>query len=217
MLVLRNALEVELRGGLGGLTAASALANANNAINRTSFVVYFRLASALISRLSTITIKSWPFMTMPPPSPPPDVDESSPLLASPAAPDRQSAEDTPRWKDKLPAYYKPLAYSLAFTLAANFGSAIVNAPEIRLLETAVCRDYYRVHDPSVIGPPPLSYVDEQLCKVEEIQSELAYLIATKWMLGTLPGANHRLTRLQAAASARRSRYSQVFCSHTPTE
>lgn len=52
---------------------------------------------------------------------------------------------------------------------------------------AVCRDYYREHDPSVIGPPPLSYVDEKLCKLNRIQADLAYLGAVKGMLATIPG------------------------------
>jgi hypothetical protein len=34
---------------------------------------------------------------------------------------------------------------------------------VRLLEMAVCKDYYREYSPGVIGPPPLSYIDEKLC------------------------------------------------------
>lgn len=60
-------------------------------------------------------------------------------------------------------------------------------PEVRLLEIAVCREFYRKHDPSVIGPPPFSFVDESLCKNEEIQSKLAQLRSVKSTLSILPG------------------------------
>ncbi|KAF5489527.1 MFS efflux pump atnC [Colletotrichum siamense] len=52
---------------------------------------------------------------------------------------------------------------------------------------AVCRDYYMEHDPTVIGEPPLSYVDESLCKLREIQTRMAYLRATKGLIMTIPG------------------------------
>ncbi len=74
-----------------------------------------------------------------------------------------------------------------FSIVADFGGSLVDTPEVRLLEMAVCRDYYRKNNPGVIGPPPLSYVPEKDCKIKEIQRDLAYLRATKSMLMTLPG------------------------------
>jgi hypothetical protein len=67
------------------------------------------------------------------------------------------------------------------------GGSLIDTPEVRLLEMAVCRDYYRVHDPSVIGPPPLAYVPEERCKLKPIQRDLAYIRASKSLLMTLPG------------------------------
>ena len=76
---------------------------------------------------------------------------------------------------------------ILFSIVADFGGSLVDTPEVRLLEMAVCRDYYRTHNPSVVGPPPRSYVPEKDCKIKEIQRDLAYLRATKSMLMTLPG------------------------------
>jgi hypothetical protein len=70
---------------------------------------------------------------------------------------------------------------------ADLGGSIADITEVRLIEMAVCRDYYRLHQPSVIGPPPLSYVDEEQCKLDEIQSNLVYLRTAKGMLTMLPG------------------------------
>ncbi|KAB2571672.1 Solute carrier family 46 member 3, partial [Lasiodiplodia theobromae] len=75
----------------------------------------------------------------------------------------------------------------ALSLVADLGDGLTAAPEVRLLEMAVCRDYYRTRDPSVIGPPPLNYVREELCKRDEIQVELAYLRALKSLFAAIPG------------------------------
>ncbi|KID93986.1 MFS transporter, partial [Metarhizium majus ARSEF 297] len=65
--------------------------------------------------------------------------------------------------------------------------AAAAAPEVRLLEMTVCRAYYAPRDPGVIGPPPLGYVDESLCKEADIQVSLAYLRAWKRCLDSIPG------------------------------
>ncbi len=59
--------------------------------------------------------------------------------------------------------------------------------EVRLFEVAICREYYKLHDPSKIGSPPLSYVHERDCKLDSIQTELAYLRAWKDISVMIPG------------------------------
>ncbi|KAL1638481.1 hypothetical protein SLS56_000290 [Neofusicoccum ribis] len=85
--------------------------------------------------------------------------------------------------------YWPYAAVLcgALSLVADLGDGLTAAPEVRLLEMALCRDYYRARDPSVIGPPPLSYVRESACKRDEIQVELAYLRALMSLFKAIPG------------------------------
>jgi len=84
-------------------------------------------------------------------------------------------------------YPNALIFVLVLIILADVSGSLLDTPEVRLLEMAVCRDYYRVHDPSVIGPPPLSYVDEKLCKTYEIETTLIFLRTKKAMLGFIPG------------------------------
>ncbi|KAI1119891.1 major facilitator superfamily domain-containing protein [Nemania abortiva] len=95
----------------------------------------------------------------------------------------------------LPASSRPpdgplLALFVCFllTIVVDVGGGLTAAPEVRLLENAVCRAHYRVADPCVIGLPPSAYVDESLCKIDEVQVHLAYLRAWKRWCDTLPGA-----------------------------
>ncbi|VUC35726.1 unnamed protein product [Clonostachys rosea] len=126
-----------------------------------------------------------------------EVDETAPLLAQQdpvssahfrSGTADPSAGDTTS-SDELKSLLYPYAVFFVFALSfvADLGGSMIDTPEVRLLEMAVCRDYYLEHDPSVIGPPPGSYVDEKLCKVNKIQAELAYLRAIKSLLMTVPG------------------------------
>ncbi|TEA17583.1 MFS efflux pump atnC [Colletotrichum sidae] len=124
-------------------------------------------------------------------------DESTPLLRDPvrdSAPDAENALHTdpssgPEDDDTVahPLYPRAVVTTFIILFIASIGGALISTPEVRLLEMAVCRDYYREHDPRVIGHPPLSYIDEQLCKLSPIQSNLAYLQATRSLIMTIPG------------------------------
>jgi hypothetical protein len=117
-------------------------------------------------------------------------DETSPLLHHLTSdPPNPPSEDDAQSRKAATSPLYPFAIICIFALSffADVGGSLVDTPEVRLLEMAVCRDYYRKHDPSVIGEPPLSYVDEKLCKVNEIQSDLAYIRAVKSLLMTIPG------------------------------
>jgi len=121
-------------------------------------------------------------------SPSPGSEETSPLLTRPASSPRSSPHGAKTTHHPESPFY-PYASILVgvISLVADLGGSLVDTPEVRLLEMAVCRDYYRVHDPDVIGKPPYSYVDEKLCKVKDIQVSLAYLRATKSLLMAIPG------------------------------
>ncbi|KAK8210858.1 hypothetical protein IWZ01DRAFT_295935 [Phyllosticta capitalensis] len=113
-------------------------------------------------------------------------DEATPLLATDVA-SESNASSTRVTRPR--ATHWPYAALLCglLSLVADLGDGITAAPEVRLLEMAVCRDYYRIHEPRRIGPPPLSYVPEKYCKVKDIQVELAYLRAVLKILTTVPG------------------------------
>lgn len=59
------------------------------------------------------------------------------------------------------------------------------APSLRLIEQGVCRDYYKVVDPSVIAPN--GDVDEGLCKLSEIQQNFARFRGLLGALSPIPG------------------------------
>jgi hypothetical protein len=113
--------------------------------------------------------------------------ETTPLLQAAATSTSQPESQPIDIGSPRPRFALVFALSIFLCLVADLGGSIVDFPEIRLIEMAVCRDYYRLHDPSVIGPPPLSYVDEERCKLDEIQSNLVYLRTAKDMLMMLPG------------------------------
>lgn len=112
--------------------------------------------------------------------PEPELQDDSP---DPVTPDSGSNSEPPT----SPLYPRALIFVFLLAFLADIGGSLTDTPSVRLLEMAVCRDYYRIHDPSVIGEPPLSYVDEKLCKLDPIQVELAYLKAVKGLISTIPG------------------------------
>jgi len=133
-------------------------------------------------------------------SPSPVSNETSPLLTRPASISsnpRSSASHLAKTAHHPKSPFYPYASILVgvISLVADFGGSLLDTPEVRLLEMAVCRDYYRVHDLGVIGTPPLSYVDEKLCKVKDIQANLAYLRASKFILMAIPGLNPAPNRM----------------------
>ncbi|KAF5512171.1 MFS efflux pump atnC [Colletotrichum aenigma] len=123
--------------------------------------------------------------------------ETSPLLENADPIEAETTPETPlitasgEGAAKYPRYPSAILTVFAVCFLADAGSALLGVPEVRAFEMAVCRDYYMEHDPSVIGEPPLSYVDESLCKLREIQTRMAYLRATKGLIMTIPVYFHR--------------------------
>lgn len=72
-----------------------------------------------------------------------------------------------------------------FILVANFGSGLRLAPELRLMELAVCRRYHLSHD--VKNVDDHGNVPEALCKIDVIQSQLAMLRAYLSVLNSVTG------------------------------
>jgi len=101
---------------------------------------------------------------------------------------RQNSSWTPtRREARLHRFRLLLTMCLAFTLIAALGNVMLDIASVRLLEMSICRDYYRVHNPSFIGQPPLSYVHDYLCKVKEIETRLLDLRVLKGVVTMIPG------------------------------
>ena len=107
-----------------------------------------------------------------------DTDELAPLLgplASDSSPQRSA------WQRHFAKWSTIYACGL-FILLVDVPNFMIEAPKQRMLELGLCREYYSVADPSVIGHD--GSVPEELCKVREIQASLARM---KGMLGMIEG------------------------------
>jgi hypothetical protein len=96
-----------------------------------------------------------------------------------------------------------IAFLIIFILA--FGGYLMAVPSIRLYEDIICHHYYN----ELEGEGHIGFegqIDEELCKVEEVQKELNILLAGLHFLGALP---RRFSCGKEAATRL-----MVFCSFT---
>ncbi|RYP92933.1 hypothetical protein DL770_000983 [Monosporascus sp. CRB-9-2] len=73
---------------------------------------------------------------------------------------------------------------LALLLAVQLAWSLYQLPLNRVVERRLCREYYGTHDPTMVGPD--GSVDEELCKNDEIQQGLAWVLGameTAWIVG----------------------------------
>lgn len=61
----------------------------------------------------------------------------------------------------------------------SLASDLIGVPMVRIVEDAVCQDYYASQG---AAPHFLGRIDEKLCKLDEIQIELAYVLGVQEML-----------------------------------
>jgi hypothetical protein len=70
-------------------------------------------------------------------------------------------------------------------LTSDVPNFMSEAPRLRMLELGLCREYYAVHDPSVIGDN--GGIPERLCKLPQIQSSVARMRGIMAMMEAIPG------------------------------
>jgi hypothetical protein len=68
-----------------------------------------------------------------------------------------------------------------------FGVRLMHLPLSRVIELRYCQEYYNIHDPSLIDHN--GNIAEQLCKVDTIQQQLAWLQGVLDILHSLCGAS----------------------------
>ena len=71
---------------------------------------------------------------------------------------------------------------LCFTFM--IGTALITAPQIRILESIICRQYYE-RDPEFTGS--LDDIDEHLCKNNKVQQDLTILSSRMLLLDAIVG------------------------------
>jgi hypothetical protein len=81
---------------------------------------------------------------------------------------------------------KALASLLGLVLLVNLAMSLYQLPLNRVIERRLCREYYAAEDPTVFDPN--GEVSEELCKVDDVQKELAWIqgaMETAWIVGGL--------------------------------
>ena len=116
------------------------------------------------------------------PSDPPlsdDTDEQTPLLRHNTSTSRSPPEITPSLHRKV------ILLMCLVIVTLNIASYLQSIPRVRLYEIVYCRQYYQEVDPGRIGPGGV--VNEDLCKVNVVQNQVALLIGWLRAFDHAPG------------------------------
>ena len=70
-------------------------------------------------------------------------------------------------------------------VAVDLPAVMFNTSMVRILESIYCREYYTIHDPSKFGAN--GRIEEQLCKIEDVQTQLSSLRGWMSFFSHLPG------------------------------
>ena len=108
-------------------------------------------------------------------------DDQEPLLSGKSSDTAfpKSHKHHELWLSKL------ARYCLLIEFLTEFSNNVLTVPLVSLIERAICENYYHEHDQ--IARSSLGSVDEALCKIPEIQGELAKLRGWKAFFETLSG------------------------------
>jgi hypothetical protein len=108
-------------------------------------------------------------------------DDTTPLLSSDAG---ETGDDTiSNSKSKFKTHFGVVLSLCAVMLILDISNYIAVAPETAILEDIVCHNYYRDSYHSKFG----DVSQNERCKVEPVQSELALINGWKDALDTIPG------------------------------
>ncbi len=78
----------------------------------------------------------------------------------------------------------PIRPLLALLLLVNLAASLYQLPLNRVVESRLCHDFYRQHNPALIEPD--GGIDETLCKIDEVQKGLGRIqgvMETAWIVG----------------------------------
>lgn len=112
---------------------------------------------------------------------PTDVESPEPLLSSHQRP-KNAASTSPSQLLRLRTW--GVAFTLIFIL--DLSSSLIDTPLLRICESIICQNYYRLMDPSMISKN--GSIEEKHCKINPVQEELALLFGCLSFFNYLPGA-----------------------------
>lgn len=78
-----------------------------------------------------------------------------------------------------------VVFVLVFLL--ELSGSLNDTPFLRICESIICKNYYKITDPSIIGNDGV--VEERHCKTSPVQEELALLVGWLSFFNYLPGAH----------------------------
>ena len=125
-----------------------------------------------------------PHTMVAPLSPRGSLEEDAPLL-SPTTAESQAPTHAPQKKKKKKPWLVLAALIGLLIVIVDIGAFLMEPPKTRLFEANICLRYYEKNDPSKIGPD--GTVDEALCKVEQVQQEMAMIFGWQDMFDSIPG------------------------------
>lgn len=117
-------------------------------------------------------------------------NERTPLITTSAVP--ETGQD-PLLAEHQHSWQYIVLLLVSILVLAQCGDRLTNSPIARIKEAIICYNYYEKADPSkllvgreAIGPGAIGGVAEKLCKVDEVQSELASLNGYQDFLDGVP-------------------------------
>lgn len=120
---------------------------------------------------------------------PDGVDESTPLVGASRTKPRRPRHRPTLSVASLTSITIPKAHDhttfinllCLLVFAANTAGGFADIPQVRLIEDAVCQQYYDKLQANV-GP-----IDEELCKIEPVQTKVAFILAILFALTAIVG------------------------------
>ncbi|KAJ5971438.1 MFS general substrate transporter [Penicillium vulpinum] len=99
-------------------------------------------------------------------------------------PDQSTIDPSPdQDNDVSTVYWRPAIFCTLIYLLMGIGYFISAAPQLRLLESIICQQYYEDLDPSASQ----AGIPEHLCKEEPVQAALAQLLGWQSFFDNIPG------------------------------
>ncbi|KIW01116.1 uncharacterized protein PV09_07404 [Verruconis gallopava] len=99
--------------------------------------------------------------------------EETPLLRSPRVPKVSDEFNTPKGGRRSEKTIVAMLFLAIITVCT--GEELIQSAKTRVLESIICRRYYTVHDPSLIGSDGGDGVAERHCKNHVVQGDVAML------------------------------------------
>ena len=107
------------------------------------------------------------------------------LISSPFAQSARRTDMSPEYNSIKPAVRDRILLLGAILTLGNLAAVIHQSSRVYLYQQSLCLTYYKAHDPTQIDFQ--SRVEESMCKVDQVQSQLAVIDGIDSFLSCIPG------------------------------